>query len=51
MMDPVMAEDGFTYERAYILDWFKVDRLTSPKTNQILKSSSLVSNKNLKITI
>ena len=31
MSDPVVAQDGFSYERANILEWFK-NQKTSPTT-------------------
>ena len=37
MQDPVLAGDGFSYERAAIEDWFAKGHRTSPKTG--LKSA------------
>ena len=51
MTDPVMAIDGFTYERSEIEDWFRKGNKTSPKTNETLNSHILIPNKNLKILI
>merc|ERR1711939_680793 len=51
MIDPVMAMDGFTYERSEIEDWFKNGNNTSPKTNETLHCDMLIPNKNLKILI
>jgi hypothetical protein len=36
MVDPVVADDGYTYERAAIETWF-MERLTSPLTNMAVK--------------
>lgn len=33
MVDPVIAEDGITYEREAILNWLKINRL-SPITRK-----------------
>lgn len=33
--DPVVAQDGHTYERSYILRWLK-DKKTSPKVRRIV---------------
>jgi len=51
MTDPVMALDGFTYERSEIEDWFRKGNNTSPKTNETLNCNMLIPNKNLKILI
>ena len=32
MQDPVLAADGFSYEREAIEDWFAKGHRTSPKT-------------------
>lgn len=45
MVDPVIASDGFTYERAAIEKWFAEGRKTSPMTNVVLTSSVLVPNR------
>lgn len=37
MADPVVAEDGITYERSAIVDWFKVHQ-SSPMTRKKIKS-------------
>jgi hypothetical protein len=47
MMDPVMAEDGHTYERSAIEDWFNRGNATSPKT-QATMGSRLLPNHTLK---
>jgi len=47
MVDPVVAPDGFTYERKTIERWFK-DHVSSPMTGVQLASKKLVPNNNLK---
>tara|TARA_B100000427_G_C15504260_1_gene593246 strand:+ start:103 stop:684 length:582 start_codon:yes stop_codon:yes gene_type:complete len=47
--DPVIAEDGHTYEKWAILKWFEENN-TSPKTNQII-GKCLIPNIALKILI
>ena len=47
LIDPVMAQDGNTYERKAIEMWF-VKHSTSPLTNAPLPSKSLLPNLNLK---
>ena len=39
MKDPVMADDGHTYERVAIEQWFATGKRTSPKTNESLPST------------
>jgi len=52
MKDPVMAADGFTYERKSIENWLRKDRLPlSPMTNKVLANKSLVPNQTLKSMI
>lgn len=48
MTDPVVAEDGNTYERRNIVQWFREGRLVSPLTNQPLSSDLLFPNLYLK---
>lgn len=43
MQDPVLTEDGHTYERECIQDWLKY-RNTSPLTNIKLSSKKLIPN-------
>jgi len=50
MRDPVIAEDGHSYERAAITEWFQHNS-TSPKTNIHLNSTNLVPNIALRNTI
>jgi len=49
MSDPVVAQDGFSYERANILEWFK-NQKTSPTTQEEIETA-LVPNRNLIETI
>ena len=44
MEDPVIAQDGHTYERAAIQRWFDTGRRTSPKTGAQLLSIELLPN-------
>lgn len=48
MSDPVMCEDGFSYERSAILEWFSKDKNTSPMTNSVLTSAEVYENEKLK---
>lgn len=48
MIDPVMVEDGFSYERAAIMEWFAKDKSTSPMTNCVLTSTNVFENEKLK---
>ena len=50
MKDPVVASDGFTYERAAIEKWLS-EKNTSPKTNEALPDKRLVPNTSFKILI
>ena len=50
MVDPVVTEDGHTYERTAILHWLK-DHDTSPKTMTKLKNKLLVPNHVLRAQI
>lgn len=47
MIDPVVAEDGNTYERRNIENWFKT-KMTSPLTGLRLKTNNLYPNTYLK---
>ncbi|XP_062519691.1 WD repeat, SAM and U-box domain-containing protein 1-like isoform X2 [Corticium candelabrum] len=51
MQDPVIASDGYSYERSSILAWLGEGKQTSPMTNLPLASSSLTSNRQLKMLI
>lgn len=50
MTDPVLARDGFSYERAAIEHWLRTHD-TSPMTNQRLPSRELVPNNALRSAI
>lgn len=50
MTDPVITFDGHSYEKAYILEWFKKEK-TSPKTGLKLESETIVPNLILKNVI
>jgi len=50
MRDPVVAEDGFSYERMHINQWM-VKNLTSPMTRKAFKSKALYPNYQLKSVI
>ena len=50
MRDPVIAEDGHSYERSAITEWLQHNN-TSPKTNLRLRSTNLVPNIALRNTI
>ena len=47
--NPVIAKDGYTYERAHIEQWFR-SKPTSPMTNLAI-SKSLITNQNIKASI
>ena len=47
MKDPVLAEDGHTYERRAIEQWFQKHH-TSPMTNEVLNETDLQPNLLLK---
>lgn len=51
MKDPVVASDGFTYERRYIQQWITCNKAKSPMTNKPLTRLILISNSNLKSLI
>ena len=44
MEDPVLAADGYTYERSAIERWFRAGHRSSPMTNAVLTSTTLHSN-------
>mmetsp|Transcript_27378 Transcript_27378/g.52131 ORF Transcript_27378/g.52131 Transcript_27378/m.52131 type:complete len:501 (+) Transcript_27378:30-1532(+) len=50
MIDPVIAMDGFSYEREAIELWLKESK-RSPVTNMSMKSKTVIPNQNLKILI
>lgn len=51
MTSPVIADDGFTYERSSILEWFDRGRITSPMTNEEMDTKTLMENTDLKYKI
>jgi chromosome segregation ATPase len=52
MFDPVVAADGFTYERQAMERWlFTCNKRISPKTGERLMHTGLIPNTNLKIQI
>lgn len=51
MKDPVIASDGYSYEREAITRWLADGNYTSPMTNQVFKDPSLVTNRTLKLLI
>jgi hypothetical protein len=50
MRDPVIADDGFSYERKAIQDWFEKSHI-SPVTGLDLVTTKLIPNRALKNTI
>ena len=50
MQDPVIADDGFSYERKTIENWFKNSNI-SPITGLPLSTTKLIPNRALKHTI
>ena len=46
-INPVIADDGHTYEESAIKRWFSGGKLKSPLTNEYLKSDKLIPNKTL----
>lgn len=50
MSDPVVTEDGFSYERAAIEHWFRYKH-TSPTTGGVLASARVLPNHALRTTI
>jgi hypothetical protein len=50
MMDPVIAADGQTYERAQIVQWLR-RKQTSPLTNLSLSDRGLIPNDSLRAAI
>ncbi|XP_048781071.2 WD repeat, SAM and U-box domain-containing protein 1-like isoform X2 [Ostrea edulis] len=51
MKDPVMAEDGYTYERSAIQGWMDKGKDTSPMTSIPLTARQLIPNRSLKMLI
>uniref|UniRef100_A0A2K6FYD8 WD repeat, SAM and U-box domain-containing protein 1 n=1 Tax=Propithecus coquereli TaxID=379532 RepID=A0A2K6FYD8_PROCO len=51
MTDPVIASDGYSYEREAMENWISKKKRTSPMTNLILPSVVLTPNRTLKMAI
>lgn len=51
LVDPVIAADGFTYERYAIEDWLARGNVTSPMTNDPLEHLLLIPNGTVKSAI
>ncbi|XP_015789991.1 WD repeat, SAM and U-box domain-containing protein 1 isoform X2 [Tetranychus urticae] len=51
MKDPVVASDGYTYERQAITEWMENGNNTSPMTNEPFEDNRLVSNLTLKLLV
>ncbi|XP_041663784.1 WD repeat, SAM and U-box domain-containing protein 1-like [Cheilinus undulatus] len=51
MKDPVIAADGYSYERESIESWIRGKNKTSPMTNLPLQTSMLTPNRSLKMAI
>lgn len=51
MHDPVIAADGYTYDRSAIEQWLNLGNLTSPLTNNALTDRRLTPNRHLKSQI
>ncbi|CAH1775586.1 unnamed protein product [Owenia fusiformis] len=51
MRDPVIASDGYTYERSALESWVKSGKSRSPMTNAPLLSTDLTPNRSLKMLI
>jgi len=47
-VDPVLADDGYTYERSAIVEWIKNHNATSPMTRQPIKIKELKTNRVVK---
>merc|ERR1719460_2221381 len=48
LVDPVVAHDGFVYERAAIQQWFDNNHSISPMTNEPLNDTTLIPCRNVK---
>lgn len=51
MKDPVIAADGYSYERESIESWIRGKNKTSPMTNLFLQTTILTPNRSLKMAI
>ena len=50
MVDPWVAEDGHSYEKSKIVEWFR-EKDTSPVTGEVLRSKKLIPNNSLRAII
>lgn len=48
MSDPVISDDGFSYEKTAILEWFAKGKTTSPMTNMVLTTTDVLNNDKLR---
>lgn len=51
MKDPVIAADGYTYDRSAICSWLESGKDRSPMTNAVLAHKNLTPNRTLKMVI
>ena len=51
MEEPVLAADGYSYERSAILQWLQLGHTTSPMTSVPLEHPGLTSNRALRAAI
>jgi hypothetical protein len=51
MKDPVVAADGYSYERQAIMKWIENGNTTSPMTNDPLSNLALIPNRTLSLLI
>ena len=51
MNDPVVAADGYSYERQAIVKWIENGKTTSPMTNEPLTNLTLIPNRTLGLLI
>ncbi|OBS74498.1 hypothetical protein A6R68_14960 [Neotoma lepida] len=51
MKDPIIASDGYSYEREAMESWVRKKKRTSPMTNLVLPSLVLTPNRTLKMAI
>ncbi|XP_065736823.1 WD repeat, SAM and U-box domain-containing protein 1 isoform X3 [Phocoena phocoena] len=51
MKDPVIASDGYSYEKEAMENWISKKKRTSPMTNLVLPSVVLIPNRTLKMAI
>ncbi|XP_036900545.1 WD repeat, SAM and U-box domain-containing protein 1 isoform X4 [Sturnira hondurensis] len=51
MQDPVIASDGYSYEKEAMENWISKKKRTSPMTNLVLPSAVLIPNRTLKMAI